>query len=195
MNNSIKIKNDEKAATSVQNDLEDDGGPSARPIVLVGLMGAGKSTVGRFLAQELGLPFHDSDNEIESAAGMGVTEIFRAHGEEEFRRVERRVIERLLSEGEMVLATGGGAYMNEETRELLKAKATTIWLKADLDVLWRRVSRRGGRPLLNQPNPKQVLSNLLTEREPFYAQADLTVVSCDGPHSLTVKAIRKALNR
>lgn len=192
LNNSLKIKNDQKAAENASCAGEAE---EVRPIVLVGLMGAGKSTVGRHLAHALDLPFFDSDNEIEAAAGMTVQEIFQLHGEEEFRRVERRVIERLLDEGEIVLATGGGAYMNDETRALMKEKAVTVWLKADLELLWRRVSRRGGRPLLDQPNPRQVLADLLKEREPVYAEADHTVISREGPHMATVQAIRKALNR
>ena len=164
-----------------------------KPIVLVGIMGAGKSTVGRQLAHVLRLPFHDSDDEIEKAADMSVQEIFEIHGEPEFRRVEQRVIERLVSGGPMVLATGGGAYMTDETRTMLKDKAITVWLKADLEVLWRRVSRRGGRPLLEAENPKETLAKLLKHREPFYSQADHIVQSRDGPHMRTVKAIKKAL--
>ncbi|MEM6627721.1 MAG: shikimate kinase, partial [Pseudomonadota bacterium] len=121
-------------------------------------MGAGKSSVGRRLAETLGRPFYDSDDEIEAAAGLSVTDIFELHGEEEFRRVERRVIERLLGEAPHVLGTGGGAYLNEETRALMKERAVTIWLDADLEVLWKRVSRRDGRPLLKADNPKQVLA-------------------------------------
>lgn len=167
---------------------------SQKPIVLVGLMGAGKSSVGKRLASVLGLPFHDSDDEIVKAAGQTIQEIFDTHGEEEFRRGERRVIERLLDSGSMVLATGGGAFMNAETRALLKEKAVTVWLRADLDLLWRRVGRKGGRPLLQTENPKKVLSDLLDARYPIYAEADHVVESKDGPHMETVNAIRNVLN-
>ena len=192
LNNSLKTEKDQKAATAADNRASSD---DPRPIVLVGLMGAGKSTVGKHLAQVLELPFFDSDNEIEIAANMTVPELFEEHGEEEFRRLEARVIERLLANGPMVLATGGGAYMNEHTRDLLKECAITVWLKTDLELLWRRVSRRGGRPLLKNDNPKQVLANLLEQREPFYELADYTVVSKDGPHIQTVREIRKAIQR
>lgn len=169
--------------------------PRTHTIVLVGIMGAGKSSVGRVLAQELDIPFLDSDDEVEKAAGMTIPEIFKMHGEEEFRRVERRVIERLLDDSpRMILATGGGAFMNAETRALCKEKAVTVWLKADLKVVWRRVSKKGGRPLLKQKNPKQVLANLLASRESTYALADYSVKSKDGPHKVTVNAVRSALN-
>jgi shikimate kinase len=164
-----------------------------RTVALVGLMGAGKSTVGRKLAESLGAPFVDSDEEIEKAAGLSVQEIFDRHGEPEFRRGERRVIERLLGGLPIVLATGGGAYMDPETRALLKAKATTVWLRADLDTIWKRVSRRDTRPLLKRDNPKQVLSELETARAPVYAEADIVVDSGDGPAADAVKAIREAL--
>ncbi len=164
-----------------------------RTIALVGLMGAGKSTVGRRLANSLGRPFFDSDEEIEKAAGLSVADIFSLHGETEFRRGEQRVLERLLSGPPHVLATGGGAYMNAETRDMLREKAVTIWLNADLETLWKRVSRRGHRPLLKADNPKGVLSDLLVAREPVYAEADIVVTSVEGPHSKTVLAIREAL--
>ncbi len=190
MNNSVSAEKDEKATQDAAYAI---GGQPGRPVVLIGMMGAGKSTVGRHLADTLGLPFFDSDDEIEKAADMSVSDIFSKHGEKEFRRVERRVIERLISGEALVLATGGGAFMDLETRELLKRNATTIWLRADLDLLWRRVSRRGGRPLLKQPNPKKVLRELLKQRAPVYAEADLVVESRDGPHMQTVNAILKAL--
>ncbi len=164
-----------------------------RTIALVGLMGAGKSTVGRRLAGKLGRSFHDSDNEIEKAAGLSVSDIFSLHGEEEFRRGEQSVLKRLLEEPPHVLATGGGAYLNPETRDLMREKAVTIWLNADLETLWRRVSRRTHRPLLRRPDAKEVLSNLFDQRRPIYEQADLTVHSVDGPHSKTVVSIIKAL--
>ncbi|WP_084399303.1 shikimate kinase [Henriciella aquimarina] len=165
-----------------------------RTIALVGLMGAGKSTVGRRLAETLGREFHDSDEEIEKAAGLAISDIFTLHGEAEFRRGERRVLERLLNEKPHVLATGGGAYLDPETRDLLREKAITIWLNADLETLWRRVSRRSHRPLLQTENPKGVLSQLLTERTPIYEQADLVVRSQEGPHKATVDSILKALD-
>lgn len=167
---------------------------SDRTIALVGLMGAGKSTVGKRLADTLGRKFYDSDTEIEKAAGLSIADIFTLHGEEEFRRGERRVLERLLSEEPHVLATGGGAYLDPETRDLLRDKAVTIWLNADLETLWRRVSRRGHRPLLKTDNPKSVLSRLLNERTPIYEQADLVVRSEEGPHRATVDSILRALD-
>ncbi|WP_300391819.1 shikimate kinase [Henriciella sp.] len=166
---------------------------SDRTIALVGLMGAGKSTVGKRLADKLHRKFYDSDNEIEKAAGLAISDIFTLHGETEFRRGERRVLERLLNEEPHVLATGGGAYLDPETRDLLREKAVTIWLNADLETLWRRVSRRSHRPLLKADNPKSVLSRLLSERAPIYEQADLVVRSEEGPHRATVEAILRAL--
>lgn len=164
-----------------------------RTIALVGLMGAGKSTVGRRLANRLGRSFFDSDNEIEKAAGLSVSDIFSLHGEEEFRRGEQSVLKRLLDDPPHVLATGGGAYLSPETRALMRDKAVTIWLNADLETLWKRVSRRTHRPLLRRPDAKQVLSNLFDQRRPIYELADLTVPSVDGPHSKTVTAIIEAL--
>jgi shikimate kinase len=167
---------------------------SKRTVALVGLMGSVKSTVGRRLAEVLGRQFYDSDNEIEKAAGLSISDIFALHGEEEFRRGEHRVLERLLGEAPHVLATGGGAYLNPDTRDLLREKAVTIWLNADLETLWRRVSRRSHRPLLKADNPKGVLSRLLDERTPIYEKADLVVTSEEGPHRATVNAILKALD-
>ncbi|MDG1824975.1 MAG: shikimate kinase [Henriciella sp.] len=166
---------------------------AGRTIALVGLMGAGKSTVGRRLANKLGRPFFDSDDEIEKAAGLSVSDIFTMHGEEEFRRGEYKVLARLLDGEPHVLATGGGAYLNPLTRDLMREKAVTIWLNADLETLWKRVSKRNHRPLLKAPNPKDVLSNLLYDRIPIYELADITVPSVDGPHSKTVEAILTAL--
>lgn len=164
-----------------------------RTIALVGMMGVGKSTVGRKLAESLSAPFVDSDEEIEKAAGLTVEEIFARHGEPEFRRGERRVIERLVNGPPIVLATGGGAYMDAETRALLKAKAVTVWLRADLELIWKRVNRRDTRPLLKRENPKQVLADLHAVRSPVYAEADVVVDSGEGPASEAAKAIREAL--
>ncbi|NQY12616.1 MAG: shikimate kinase [Henriciella sp.] len=164
-----------------------------RTVALVGLMGAGKSTVGRRLAERLGRACFDSDDEIEKAAGLSVADIFSLHGEAEFRRGEHQVLKRLLDEKPHVLATGGGAYLHPETRDLMREKAVTIWLNADLETLWKRVSRRNHRPLLRRPDAKEVLSNLFDERRPIYELADLTVHSVDGPHSKTVTSIIKAL--
>ena len=167
---------------------------SNRTVALVGLMGAGKSTVGRRLADALGRQFYDSDDEIEKAAGLSISDIFALHGEAEFRRGEQRVLERLLSEPPHVLATGGGAYLNPDTRTLLREHAITIWLNADLETLWRRVSKRGHRPLLKADNPKGVLGRLLDERAPIYEKADIVVTSREGPHRATVNSILKALD-
>ena len=164
-----------------------------RTVALVGMMGVGKSTVGKKLADSLGAPFVDSDDEIVRAAGLSVQEIFERHGEPEFRRGERRVIERLLGGPPVVLATGGGAYMDPETRALLKEKATTVWLRADLDLIWKRVNRRDTRPLLKRDNPKQVLADLLAVRAPIYAEADIAIDSGDGPATDAAKAIRDAM--
>lgn len=166
----------------------------ARTLVLVGMMGAGKSSVGKRLAQVLDLPFKDADEEIEKAAGRTISEIFAHHGEAEFREGERRVIARLLDDPPHVLATGGGAFVNNSTRALVKAKAVSIWLKADPEVLARRVGRKDNRPLLRGKDPRQVLTELLAQREPAYRQADLIIESNDGPHQHTVDAIIAALN-
>jgi len=164
-----------------------------RPIVLVGLMGAGKTTVGRRLAALLRLPFIDADEEIERAAGLEVSEIFALHGEEEFRRGERRVIARLLQGPPHVLATGGGAFVNADTRALVRAHATSIWLRADLDVLMRRVEKRDNRPLLKQGDPRAIMERLMAERYPIYGEADLVVDSNNGPHASAVTSVIRAL--
>lgn len=179
--------------TSILNRDRNEAPWAGRTVALVGLIGAGKSTVGRRLADRLGRSFFDSDNEIEKAAGLSVADIFSLHGEEEFRRGEHQVLKRLLDLKPHVLATGGGAYLNEETRKLMREKAVTVWLNADLETLWKRVSRRNHRPLLRRPDAKEVLSNLFDERRPIYELADLTVHSVDGPHSKTVTAIIEAL--
>jgi len=148
-----------------------------RLIVLVGMMGAGKSTIGRRLAARLNLPFVDADSEIEAAAGMTIPEIFELHGEPHFRDGEARVIARLLEAGPAVLATGGGSFMREETRRRVAEKAVSIWLKADPDIILRRVKRRADRPLLQTADPAATVSRLLSEREPVYQHADLTIAS------------------
>ncbi|WP_297112201.1 shikimate kinase [uncultured Devosia sp.] len=152
-----------------------------RPLVLVGMMGAGKTTVGRRLASRLGRQFIDSDEEIERAAQMSIPEIFEQRGEGEFRAGEMRVIARLLKEKDIVLATGGGAFVNPDTRALVKAEAVSVWLKADLDVLFERVSRRSNRPLLKTADPKGTLEKLIADRYPLYQEADITVISRDVP--------------
>ncbi|ADM08252.1 putative shikimate kinase [Parvularcula bermudensis HTCC2503] len=167
----------------------------SRPVVLIGLMGAGKTTVGRRLAELLALPFKDADEEIEDAANMSVADIFETYGEGYFREGERKVIERLLSEGPMVLATGGGAFMNAATRELVKLKAISIWLRADLDLLVKRTAQKATRPLLQQGDAREILARLLKERAPVYAEADIVVDSLEGPHLKTVNRIIKALDR
>jgi shikimate kinase len=165
----------------------------ARTITLVGLMGAGKSSVGRRLAAALGLPFRDADEEVERAAGRSVAEIFADLGEAAFRDGERRVIARLLDDPPHVLATGGGAFMNPETRQLIMDRTIAVWLKADVELLARRVARKTDRPLLHGKDPKVVLEELARVREPVYALAHLTVDSVETPHGVTVQAIIDAL--
>lgn len=165
-----------------------------RSIVLVGLMGAGKSTVGRRLATRLRLPFKDADQEIEAAAGMAVSDIFALHGEPYFRDGERRVIARLLQDGPIVLATGGGAYMNAETRERIAAAGVSLWLRADLDVLMRRVRKRATRPLLQNPDPEGTMRTLIETRYPTYALADVMVDSREIPHDRVVHETVAALD-
>lgn len=152
-----------------------------KPIVLIGMMGAGKTTVGRRLAAKLGRHFVDSDEEVEKAAGMTIEEIFAAHGEADFRAGEVKVIARLLKDANIVLGTGGGAFMNAETRALVKASAVSVWIKADFELLFQRVSRRSNRPLLKTANPRETLQRLIDTRYPVYAEADITVVSRDVP--------------
>jgi shikimate kinase len=164
-----------------------------RSLVLVGMMGVGKSTIGRLLAERLALEFIDSDEEIEKAAGMPISEMFERYGEPEFRDGERRVIARLIDEGPKVIATGGGAFVNEQTRELIKEQCRSVWIDADLDVLVERVSRRSHRPLLIGRDPREVLTELAAKRNGFYAQADIHVRSDAGPHARTVDAIMEAL--
>lgn len=164
-----------------------------RTIALVGLMGAGKTTVGRRLAHALDLPFADADAEIVNAAGQSIETIFAEHGECEFRRGERKVIARLLEGPVHVLATGGGAFIDPRTRELMKERAISIWLKAPLEVLMKRVSKRSGRPLLKEDDPLAVMRRLMGERYPIYAEADITVETNAGPHNVAVSAIIEAL--
>jgi shikimate kinase len=164
-----------------------------RLIVLVGMMGAGKSTIGRRLAARLSVPFLDADSEIEAAAGMSIPDIFEAHGEPHFRDGEARVIARLLESGPAVLATGGGAFMREDTRNRVGVKAVSIWLKADADIIMRRVRRRADRPLLQTPDPEATVGRLISEREPVYQHADLTIWSRDVPHDRIVDECIKAL--
>jgi shikimate kinase len=166
---------------------------TSRTIALVGLMGVGKSSVGKRLARALDMPFHDADEEIERAARRSVSEIFSDLGEAQFRGGEQRVIARLLAGSPHVLATGGGAFLNPGTRAVLKEKAVTVWLKADLDVLAARVTRRDTRPLLRGRDPMEVLTRQAEARYPFYAEADLTVESGEGSHQTAVTAIMEAL--
>ena len=165
----------------------------AHPIVLVGLMGAGKSSVGRRLAEKLGIPFVDADQEIETAAGKTIPEIFADHGEAYFREGERRVIARLLGQGAQVLATGGGAFMNDETRARIAAEGVSVWLRAELPLLMKRVAKRPGRPLLQERDPETVMRELIGKRYPIYALADVTVESRDVQHGQMVNDVVRAL--
>lgn len=164
-----------------------------RTIVLVGLMGAGKSSIGRRLAAALDLPFRDADTEIETASNMTIPEFFETHGEAAFREGERKVIARLLDEPRHVLATGGGAFMDPETRRVIAEKGLSIWLRADLDVIYKRCMKRNNRPLLKTGDPRQTLQRLMKERYPVYAEADITIDSGDGPHEIVVDKIIAAL--
>ena len=167
--------------------------PISRPVVLVGMMGVGKSSIGRKLARRIGIGFADADDEIELAAGMKIAEIFERFGEDYFRDGERRVIARLIDGVPKVIATGGGAFINGETRSLILAKAISIWLDAELAVLVERVSRRTHRPLLHGRDAREVLSELGAVRNPIYAQANIHIRSDTSPHTLTVENIMKAL--
>jgi len=167
----------------------------ARSIVLVGMPGSGKTSIGRRLAQHLGLEFIDADQEIETAAGMSIADIFSQHGEPYFRAGEARVIARLLDKGPQVIATGGGAFVNPDTRALVRARALSVWLKAEVDLLLRRVKRKNDRPLLRVADPEAVLKRLLAERETVYAEADITITSLDVPHDAVVEALLKALTK
>jgi shikimate kinase len=165
-----------------------------RSIVLVGMMGVGKSSIGRRLGARLGLPFVDADTEIEKAAGMSIADIFARHGEASFRTGEARVIARLLEGGPQVLATGGGAVMNAETRATIKVKGVSVWLSAEFDVLMRRIAKRKNeRPMLQTADPAATLRQLLADREPVYAQSDITVQSREVPHDAIVSEIVREL--
>ena len=164
-----------------------------RTVALIGMMGAGKSSVGRRLAAKLGVPFRDADSEIETAAGCTVSEIFDRFGETEFRDGERRVIARLLAEPPHVLATGGGAFIDPRTRAEIKAHAVSIWLRASVELLVSRVQRRETRPLLRNGDPKEILSSLLAQRAPFYAEDDIQLDSEEGPHAAVVDRVIAAL--
>jgi len=166
---------------------------NTRTIALIGLPGVGKSSIGRRLAAALDMPFRDADEEVERAAGRSISEIFAERGETEFRSGERRVIARLLDEAPHVLATGGGAYMNPDTRRLIREKAVSIWLRADIEVLARRVARKNNRPLLMDRDPLEVLTALAEVRHPVYAEADITIDSVESPHGTAVRAIIDAL--
>ncbi len=164
-----------------------------RLIVLVGLMASGKTSLGRMLAQRLHIPFVDADHEIEAAAQLTVPEIFARHGEAHFRNGERKVIARLLNDGPRVLATGGGAFMNEETRQAIAARGISIWLSADLETLMRRARRRANRPLLQTADPEATMRKLIVDRYPVYELADIQVPSRDGPHDVSLDEIMKGL--
>ena len=182
-------------ARCIASKVMDTGKRLDRPIVLVGLMGVGKSTVGRRLAKRLGLPFVDSDSEIEDASGLSAAEVFERYGEKDFRDGERRLVARLI-EGEVrVIATGGGAYVDPRTRQLLNERAITIWLDAPIEVLAERTARRDTRPLLKGPDAKEVLTRLAAERAPAYAEAHIHVTSSHGAHAEVVETIVEALQR
>jgi shikimate kinase len=168
--------------------------PLTRPVVLVGLMGSGKSTVGYRLAKRLDLPFLDTDTEIERTIGCSISDIFAGAGEDYFRKLEQRTIRELLNQEPHILATGGGAFIQNETRALIKEKAISVWLRADLDVLLERVSRRRTRPLLENGDKRQILDRLMQERYPIYAEADVIVNSGTDSHGVAVDAIVTALS-
>lgn len=164
-----------------------------RNLVFVGLMGAGKSAIGRLVANQMNLPFVDTDIEIERVSRMTISELFVAYGETEFRALETRVVARLLKGGPRVVSTGGGAFINENTRAEIKRSGLSVWLKADLDVLWDRVNKRDTRPLLKTENPKQTLENLMIQRYPIYALADLTILSRDVRKDQIVQDVLAAI--
>jgi shikimate kinase len=181
------------AGASASQDAAISAALGTRSVVLVGMMGVGKSTIGRRLAARLRLPFVDADAEIEAAAGMSIPDIFETHGEPHFRDGEARVIARLLDSGPAVIATGGGAFMREETRGRIRGKAVSLWLKADADIIMKRVKRRADRPLLQTADPAATVGRLIREREPVYQHADLTIWSRDVPHEKIVDECIDAL--
>jgi shikimate kinase len=182
------------ASTSASQDAAIMAALGARSVVLVGMMGAGKSTIGRRLSARLRLPFLDADIEIEAAAGMSIPDIFETQGEPYFRDGEARVIARLLDSGPAVIATGGGAFMREETRNRIRDRAVSIWLKADADIIMRRVKRRADRPLLQTADPAATVGRLIEERDPVYRHADITIWSRDVPHEKIVDECIEALH-
>ncbi len=182
-------------AVSLPQDAEISAALGGRSIVLVGMMGAGKSTIGRRLSARLALPFLDADTEIELAHRLSIPDIFEKYGEPYFRDGEARVIARLLDSGAAVIATGGGAVMRQETRDRIREKAVSIWLKADPDIIMRRVRRRSDRPLLQTADPEATVARLIRERDPVYSQADITVWSRDVPHEKIVDECMEALYR
>jgi shikimate kinase len=182
------------AGASASQEAEISAALGTRSVVLVGMMGAGKSTIGRRLSARLRLPFLDADMEIEAAAGMSIPDIFETHGEPHFRDGEARVIARLLDGGPAVIATGGGAFMREETRSRIGSRAVSIWLKADADVIMKRVKRRADRPLLQTADPAATVGRLIEEREPVYQHADITIWSRDVPHEKIVDECIDALH-
>jgi shikimate kinase len=186
-----------EVATVGQQSLRDQAREALgnRNLIFVGLMGAGKSVIGRLVAHTLGIPFIDTDSEIESVSRMTIAELFAQYGETEFRALETRVVERLLKQGPRVVSTGGGAFINEATRAQIKQGGISIWLKADLDVLWDRVNRRDHRPLLKTENPRQTLEKLMIQRYPIYEQADLTVISGNVRKDVMVDEVLQAVAR
>ena len=182
------------ASTGATQEADITAALGTRSVVLVGMMGVGKSTIGRRLSVRLRLPFLDADAEIEAAAGMSIPDIFETHGEPHFRDGEARVIARLIDSGPGVLATGGGAFMREETRNRIHAKAVSIWLKADAETIMRRVKRRADRPLLQTADPAATIGRLIAEREPVYQSADLTIWSREVPHEKIVDECVDALH-
>ncbi len=167
--------------------------PFTKTVALIGMMGVGKTTIGRRLAPKLRLPFVDADEEIEKAAGMSVSDLFAAHGEESFRRGEAQVIERLVSGRPVVLATGGGAMTNDATRKLIAERTVSVWLRAGLETILDRATRRNTRPLLKDGDPRATLTRLLREREPFYAEAHIAIDADPGPQSRTISHILEAI--
>lgn len=189
------MSNEEAVAIGTSADRDVLSALGERPVVLVGLMGAGKTAVGRKLAARLGLPFVDADHEIERAASMPVPEIFAAYGEPEFRRLEASVMARLMTAGRQVIATGGGAFMNEATRSAIRSNGVSVWLSADLDLLMSRVLRKPTRPLLQNEDPRAVMKALMDLRYPVYAEADIRVESRDVSKDAMVEAVIEGLRR